>query len=500
MSVESENYIRQFGIIFFANQKIIYIVTACFILLSFVFLLFFKPVYSIDGSIIVKSKKLGPPPEVTQEYQQALRIIPPSTQDILTEIELIRDENNIRNTVKCLLDENISLQPEPSGLLYPLQKMKESIKNSVEKILSVFSDKSKDVSRSLTDELDEQTARIIGNLSVVNVPGSYVIKVNLLHNDPHIGQTILSAVLRNYLEFRLGVYTHQSAGDLFEKQKKEYEANLASLYQQRLALLNNYGLTDIDKEISIQMDLIERTIESIDALSTTLEIKTDEFYLVNTTYDDYLKNPDRMFYPFPYDFDDREIDNYSTLHNQLLSTYSDLKKNYNERSRQVRMVEGQLEDVWGKLMFLIDSRIQLKKNELASLRTRFNQEAKKLADLRNQNKRLNNIKMEIVKIDQQINLNNNNYEVFYHKIEEFNIEQADTVSQFSNVQIIGEIHIPQQPVFPQKKVVMIIAVFTGIFFGISAGFIKEFFDHTFKTPEHVKEYLDLPVIGSIQMM
>ncbi len=108
--------------------------------------------------------------------------------------------------------------------------------------------------------------------------------------------------------------------------------------------------------------------------------------------------------------------------------------------------------------------------------------------------------MEIVKIDQQINLNNNNYEAFYHKIEEFNIEQADTVSQFSNVQIIGDIYIPQQSVFPQKKIVLIVSIFTGLFLGLSAGFIKEFFDHTFKTPEHVKEYLDLPVIGSIKMM
>jgi len=497
MGAESENYIRQIGIIFFANQKIIYIVTALFILMSFVFLLFFQPVYSLTGSIIVKSKKLGPPPEVTQEYQQALRIIPPSTEDILTEIALIRDENNIRNTVKSLLNNNIPLEPEPSGLLYPLHKVKASIKRIAGKIFSVFQDRKNDALRSLADE---QTARILDNLFVFNVPGSYVIKVNLLHNDPQIGQTILNAVLSHYLEFRLGVYTHQSAGNLFEKQKKEYEANLGSLYQQRLALLNQYGLTDIDNEINIQMELIERTIESIDSLSTELEIKTDDFFLLSTTYDDYLKIPNRMFYPFPYDFDDSEIDNYSTLHNTLLTTYSDLKKNYNEQSQQVQSIRRQLKDIWEKLMFLINSRIQLKKNELASLKTRLNQEEKKLADLRNQNKRLNEIKMEIVKIDQQINLNNNNYETFYHKIEEFNIEQADTVSQFANVQIIGDINIPQQPVFPQKKAIMIIAVFTGIFFGISAGFIKEFFDHTFKTPEQVKEYLDLPVIGSIQMM
>jgi len=348
--------------------------------------------------------------------------------------------------------------------------------------------------------MDNLTGRILNSISVKNVPGSNVIKVNLVYNDPHIGQTILRAVLSNYLDFRLGVYTYQSAGNLFAKQKKDYETKLALLYQDKLTLLNKYGLTDIDHEINIQMDLIERTTESIDALRTEFKIKTDEFQLVSTSYDNYIKKPNRMFFPFPYDFDNSEIENYNKSHNNLLLTYSDLKRNYNEQSQQVEAMKIQLKDVWEKLMFLISSRIQIKKNELASLAVRLDQEENKLADLRDQNKILNDVKIEIVKIDQQINLDNNNYEAFYHKIEEFNIEQADTVSQFSNVQILGDINIPQQPVFPQKKGVMAIAIFAGLFFGISAGFIKEFFDHTFKTPEQVKEYLDLPVIGSIQNM
>jgi len=499
MSTGSENYIRQVGIIFFANQKIIYFVTSFFIFTSLVFLLFFQPVYSLTGTIIVKSKKLGPPPEVTQEYQQALRIIPASTADILTEIELIRDENNIKNTVKNLLDKNIILQPEPSGLPYLFKKIKEPIKNIVKKSLSVFQEETQEETNDVPlFMIDDLTVMILNSISVTNVPGSNMIKVNLLYNDPGIGQTILSSVLNNYLDFRLGIYTHQSAGNLFAKQKKEYETKLASLYQKRLTILNEFGLTDIDNEINIQMELIERTTQSIDALLSELGIKTDELQLVSTIYNNYIEKPNRMFYPFPYDFDNNEIDNFNQSHNTLLKTYSDLKRNYNEQSQQVESIKVQLEDVWEKLMFLIKSRIQIQNDELTSRKSRLSQEEKKLADLRKQNKLLNDVKIEIIKIDQEINLNNNNYEAFYHKIEELNIEQADTVSQFSNVQIIGDIGIPQKPVFPKKKVIILIAIFTGLFFGISAGFIKEFFDHTFKTPEHVKEYLGLPVIGSIQ--
>jgi len=96
---------------------------------------------------------MGPPPEVTQEYQHALRIIPPSTEDILTEIELIKDKNNIRNTVQRLLDKNMPLQPEPSGLLYPLKKVKKSIHHMFELCLSVFRDERKVERRVSANEL-----------------------------------------------------------------------------------------------------------------------------------------------------------------------------------------------------------------------------------------------------------------------------------------------------------------------------------------------------------
>jgi capsular polysaccharide biosynthesis protein len=53
------------------------------------------------------------------------------------------------------------------------------------------------------------------------------------------------------------------------------------------------------------------------------------------------------------------------------------------------------------------------------------------------------------------------------------------------------------PVFPNKKTFIPIGFIVGILLGFTIGFLREFFDHTFKRPEDVDNYLGLPTILSI---
>lgn len=71
------------------------------------------------------------------------------------------------------------------------------------------------------------------------------------------------------------------------------------------------------------------------------------------------------------------------------------------------------------------------------------------------------------------------------------------IMKVSNVQIIDSAELPLYPVSPNKRANLMIGILLGL--ALSVGFIilRVFLDDTVKTPEDIKKYIDLPVIGTI---
>jgi succinoglycan biosynthesis transport protein ExoP len=71
------------------------------------------------------------------------------------------------------------------------------------------------------------------------------------------------------------------------------------------------------------------------------------------------------------------------------------------------------------------------------------------------------------------------------------------VMQPTDVQVIDIAAIPVKPISPKKTLNVMIAAVLGLFIGLGLAFMSEYMNRTVKSPEDVKEYLDLPVLGSI---
>lgn len=84
---------------------------------------------------------------------------------------------------------------------------------------------------------------------------------------------------------------------------------------------------------------------------------------------------------------------------------------------------------------------------------------------------------------------NKEAEVFQQKVVD--------IMQVENVQIIDKAELPTYPVSPNKRMNMMIGLILGLAIGVGITFLIEFLDNTVKTPEDIKKYVDLPVIGTI---
>lgn len=71
------------------------------------------------------------------------------------------------------------------------------------------------------------------------------------------------------------------------------------------------------------------------------------------------------------------------------------------------------------------------------------------------------------------------------------------VMQPTDVQIIDIATLPDEPIKPKIVLNIVIAAILGLFMGTGAAFIIEYMNKSINTAEDVRQYLDLPVLGSI---
>lgn len=71
------------------------------------------------------------------------------------------------------------------------------------------------------------------------------------------------------------------------------------------------------------------------------------------------------------------------------------------------------------------------------------------------------------------------------------------IMKIENVQIIDKAELPRFPIPSNDKRNVVIAFVFGLAVGTGIVFLINLFDNTVKTPDDVKKYADLPVIGTI---
>ncbi|HHW31825.1 MAG TPA: lipopolysaccharide biosynthesis protein [Clostridiaceae bacterium] len=86
-----------------------------------------------------------------------------------------------------------------------------------------------------------------------------------------------------------------------------------------------------------------------------------------------------------------------------------------------------------------------------------------------------------------------------NKVAEVFQKEVVEIMKVENVQIIDEAEIPVSPIKPNKKINIAIAFVVGLMLGTGVVFLIEYLDNTIKTPEDIKKYLDIPIIGTIPL-
>ncbi|MFC2088437.1 GumC family protein, partial [Calditrichota bacterium] len=74
----------------------------------------------------------------------------------------------------------------------------------------------------------------------------------------------------------------------------------------------------------------------------------------------------------------------------------------------------------------------------------------------------------------------------------------DKLEREVKIKVVSPAITPMEPIRPKKRLNIAISAFLGILGGIVVAFLVDYFDQTLSTPEDIKKYTNVPLLGSIR--
>lgn len=451
--VKTEDYIREFLYIIFIKLKIVvYVAITVFVAALFVAFVW-PPTYSSEAKILVKHKKLMKSPEMLEKISISQPTVTES--DVVSEMEIVTSVNIIEMTIQELQKNNKIFRKNLSPLEF----------------------------RNLVRTIKE-------NMKTETTPKSDVFKITLYWNNPIDAETILSTHLDTYMKYRLEIYAPTEAEVFFQDQVKAFDKKLKELESQLLDLATKSQSPVPDEKIRTNL-LIQQNLESDlnKMMNSYVEKKRYVRYI-----QDVLKSHEVNCFTF---IESPTIGDFGKKLQDLLVEKERIRRVYADQSTPVLNINEQIQNTAKALKAEVQRYVEGEIAKLKAMEEAIESMSNRLNRIKEDNVRLYQNSIKSKAIERELKLAEESFSTFVKRWDEAKIDRSSSASNLFTVSIISDAKANLTPVFPQKRIVIPVGFLLALILGITAGFLAEFFDHTFKRPEDVKRFAGVETIFSI---
>lgn len=465
------------SILFKHQRKILWLFGAFFtagILSAFLM----PPLYEAKSSLLVKfGREYLNRPEVGDSQA----ILSLDQQELInSEIEILKNRDGIERVVSTLTVEN----------LYP-----DLAKNPDSKI----------------PPKDAAILRFEKKLNAEGVRKSNVIEVSFRHGDPEIAARAVNLLVEFFKEKHLQVMSNPQSSFL-KKQLEDYENNLKesaftletynvqnrlfSLEEQRNLLLRQR--TDLDTSLKTAQNTIRELQEKVASLNRKKKSLAGKPPMYTPTERDRIvvETKSRLL-------------NLKIQEQELLRKYREENPLVQNVRKDIQMVTEFLAEQENEIRGKVETgnrvfqEIEL---ELFKAEADLNSQTAKEGILAQQLKKLDGeiltlslTERQQQKLRREHAKNERYYQAYVDKLEQARISDELNQMKLANISVIQGASVPKKPVRPRKTINILLGFFLGVFSGITAAILSEYYAQCFSTPESVERRLGLPVLTSIPL-
>ncbi|MBI2423811.1 MAG: AAA family ATPase [Candidatus Hydrogenedentes bacterium] len=134
-----------------------------------------------------------------------------------------------------------------------------------------------------------------------------------------------------------------------------------------------------------------------------------------------------------------------------------------------------------------------------ALKARLEELRELVGTTRTELQKLVDLGVEVSRLERDLALNEANYRTYAESYEQARINRAQETERLSNISYVQMPTLPVEPLRPKRLLNLALGLFLAFFGSLTLAFIAEFLDSSFKKPEEIEGYLEIPVFASISI-
>jgi uncharacterized protein involved in exopolysaccharide biosynthesis len=416
--------------------------------------LFWPPSYRADGTLILKGSHTLQSQGNLSDAQTKVELR--SEEELYSEREILLSRDVVRSTVAQLLSEG-QLGTGGSASDAVLNKLVDRVQNA---------------------------------LAASVVPQSNLIEASVTWPDPGTAQSLLSTLFKQYTERRQDVFNPGEAAAFFKGQLESSRQRLEELEARLLEATGGSSVEDLQDQIDQNRALQADLRKELNALeSERVEKKEYVDYLEKS-----LKDEDYNFFTA---IDNLELGGLAKRIVEVLIEREEQLKTYEKGSPPVQRSQEQFDRLYKVFRAEVKRFAEHERQLLEAVETQIDSVQRRLAELRQEAEQRYRHLIEARRLSRERAVMEDSYTSFAKRFRDAEIRNETNSDSLFNVGVVQPAYAGSGPVFPNAGRVIPISLLLGVLFGVTLGFVSEFFDHRVKRPEDIQNYTDLGYLYSV---
>lgn len=330
-------------------------------------------------------------------------------------------------------------------------------------------------------------------ISVNNIKSTRLLKISVQDNDPDMALKIANTIASIYIEFDIASRLKYPLKRL-SLMEKQLNAIKEKLEKAEKAFLNYKDKNNIFS-IEGKQKIISQKINEFNDVYVTTRNKRFEFEVKLNQFNKLRKkDPEAKNEHFRSLINNPHID---LLYNQVLNAEIELariSKVFLSKHSKVIQIQTEIENIRKKISQEIVKELDNMKAELTVFKTREKIMLKTIDEFERDAKNLNKNALGYLMHQREVETNKDLYYTLLSKMKQ---ESTTGNIEVSNIRISQKAETLADPIWPNKKMIIILSVAFGILSGIGLAFIIEYFTKALHTDNDVENKLGLSVLSVI---
>lgn len=481
--------LRDLLYVLFKNRRNILLILAVALGGAAAYLLVAKPTYKAEASVLIKLGKDEMSAIESIPREQNNFLLQQRGQIINNEIEILRSSGLVRAVAplaKARIEADAEAAARKSWIKRTFRDIKESvdpIKDGVKEVLS---------SIGLVSKLTKEQAFLIEiakGLKIEAVEETEVIRLIYADNDSEFAAFMANTFLDAYHALRQEVHGNDHSEKFYAAQIEKLQASVLKTEAQIANFMKDNNITNL----SLQKDLLIREISELEKLQFQNERSLAESLLRGKHVATAASSPGGIVPTAP----TRTNANYAALDEayfKLAAELATLETKFANNAREVTDVADQQVRLKLEKSISVGRTIE---GDLAVQKADHRATEARLGRLKDDLARLNAATFTFAELESTRDTLRYSYQSYRKKAEELRLSTDLDRSQITSVKTISRAYPPPLPDSPKRWLVLTLALVIGLFLSFAYAVIAEFFNQTFRDDRDVSEHLGLATLGSI---